>query len=181
MPRDLGLAWPAFVACMLHACTPTKTSTEGAEAVAPVTSAGPAPSAAAPVSTVEKWSGTYVSTVGTLYVFDGGEWANVQWRGDEAGVGLGEGTLSLSIDRKSGAVQGVAGGAIGDATLSGTMSADTLTASVSRKDPLDRGLTGTAVAKASADRMVGTMHLSVANARVIREASVTLHRERENP
>jgi hypothetical protein len=164
---------------MLHACTPTKTTTESPDSFAPVasSSASPATSAAAAVPSVEKWSGTYVSTVGTLYVFDGGEWATVQWRGDEAGLGLGEGTLSLSIDRKSGAVQGVAGGAIGDATLSGTLSGDTLTASVSRKDPLDRGLTGTAVTKASAERMVGTMHLSVANARVIREASVTLHRE----
>jgi hypothetical protein len=167
---------------MAIACTPGKSSSESAAAssAAPASSvaalASGAASVAAPAPAIELWSGTYASTVGSFYVFDGGEWAGVQWRGDEAAAGLGEGTMSISVDRATGAVRGVLGGAIGEATLSGSASGDTVTASVSRKDPLDRGLTGTAVAKTSGDNMVGTMRLSVANARVIREASFTLSR-----
>jgi hypothetical protein len=102
----------------------------------------------------------------------------VTWRGDDAGDGLGEGNLSVTIDRKTGAVHGAADGPIGDTLLVGAMQGETLTASVVRKDPLDRGLTGTAVAKSSGDSVTGTMRLSVANARVVREATFTLAREK---
>jgi hypothetical protein len=177
-----------LIAGLVLGCTPGKSSAESAGstgvttavAVPPAESASvalPSASASAEVS-VEKWSGKYVSAAGSVYVFDGGEYAGVNWRGDEAGTGLGEGTVSLSVDRKLGLVRGAAGGPIGDVVLTGAISGDTITASVLRKDPLDRGFTGTAVVKAEGDRLVGTMRLSVANARVVREASVTLTREK---
>jgi hypothetical protein len=176
---DVGVY--GLAACLVLGCTPTKDVTASPEA-------GPSPASSAAVATttasapvtpaLEKWTGTYVSTAGSLYVFDGGEYAGVWWRGDEAGDGLGEGPVSLTLDRKSGTVRGVAGGPIGDVVLTGALTGDAITASVLRKDPLDRGLTGTAVAKAEGDHLVGTMRLSVANARVIREASLTLTREK---
>ncbi len=179
MRLELGLA--GVVLGLLFGCNPEKPATESAEARPPAsasTGVAAAADAAPAVPGIETWSGTYVSTAGSVYVFDAGEYAGVKWRGDEAGAGLGEGPASLTVDRQSGAVHGTAGGPIGDVVLSGSFSGDTLTASVLRKDPLDRGLTGTLIAKKEGDRLVGAMRLSVANARVIREATVTLSREK---
>jgi hypothetical protein len=60
----------------------------------------------------------------------------------------------------------------------GAVDGDTLTASILRKNPSDGGLTGTAVGKVSREQIVGTMRLSLADARVIREAKFTLNRHR---
>jgi hypothetical protein len=130
---------------------------------------------AAPSS--ETWTGTYDSHPGSIYVVDGGEWAGVRWRGDDASVGLGEGKLSLAMNRTSEEVRGTGEGPIGNVVLSGVVTGGAITLSVSRKDPLDRGLTGTAVAQVSGDKISGTMRLSQADARVIREATLHLVRE----
>jgi hypothetical protein len=122
------------------------------------------------------WTGRYTSAPGSIYVFDGGEWAGVTWRGDDAGLGLGEGEVSLHVDDKTSAVIGSADGAIGDVEVQGTLDGDKLTASVLRKDPKDRGLSGVLAATISGDQMRGEMKLSVADARVLREATFTLSR-----
>jgi hypothetical protein len=86
--------------------------------------------------------------------------------------------LTLTVDRLGGSVHGVASGPIGDAVLLGTRAGDAITASVSRRDPLDRGFTGTLRLNLSGERLFGTMRLSVSDARLVREASVTLSREK---
>ncbi len=156
----------------------TTASSAAPSASAPTAGSADVKDAAADVApALETWKGRYTTAPGPLYVYDGGEWAGVRWRGDDSGAGLGEGDISLEVNRQSGAVRGTATGAIGEAVLSGDISGDTLMASVLRKDPLDRGFTGTAVLKAEGDKMEGTMKLTVSDARVIREAHVTLTRE----
>jgi hypothetical protein len=178
------------VACSGLACTPTQSSSAGPAPSATPSSSAPLPAGSTPeprATTVETWSGKYVSAAGSVYVFDGGEWASVSWRGDDAGLGLGEGTMSVKLDRKAGVIHGVAGGAIGDAVISGALvpeevrspgsRGERIMASVARKDPLDRGLSGTLEATAQGDKLIGTMRLSPANARVVRQASFTLTRD----
>jgi hypothetical protein len=114
--------------------------------------------------------------VGSIYVVDGGEWAAVKWRGDDASTGLGEGALALTIHGAARRLTGTGSGALGDLVWVGALDGDTLTASVQRRDPLDRGFTGTAVGKVSGDEIVGTMRLSLADARIIRGARFTLTR-----
>ena len=53
---------------------------------------------------------------------------------------------------------------------------DELTFTVLRKDPLDRGLTGTGAGKVTAAATEGTMRLSRSDAHVIREARFSLAR-----
>ena len=120
------------------------------------------------------WTGSYTSTPATFYVHDGGEWKGVHFRGDDAAVGLGEGTLSLTIDTKSGGVRGSGSGSLGDLVLAGAVTGEELTFSVLRKDPTDRGLTGTGVGKLSGSSATGTIRLSRGDAHVIREAKFTL-------
>jgi hypothetical protein len=180
--RSALAAGVAFGVSLVLACKETPSGGPGGTAPSasgsPAASSGASPAvsakAATATPTVATWTGKYTSALGSLYVFDGGEWAGVTWRGDEAGVGLGEGTLTLTVDPTTHGVHGTADGAIGDVVVVGSTAEDTLTASVLRKDPLDRGLTGTLVAKTSGDAMTGSMKLSVANARVIREVTFTL-------
>ncbi len=167
----------AVVGVVLFSCSKPTASTEpaaSASAAPPASPPPPAPSAAP--DTPALWSGTYSSAPGSLYVYDGGEWKGVRFRGDDAAAGLGEGTLSLTIDRKSGSARGVATGALGEVVLAGAVTADELTFSVTRKDPRDRGLTGTGVAKISGAAATGTMRLSRGDAHVIREANFSLSR-----
>ena len=44
------------------------------------------------------WSGHYTASPGSFYMPDGGEWANLRFRGEDASVGLGEGTLEVAVD-----------------------------------------------------------------------------------
>jgi hypothetical protein len=154
-------------------CTKGSASS-GAE---PVSSAAPSATvileAAAPTS-VETWTGSYDSQPGSLYVYDGGEWAGVTWRGDEAGTAIGSGTLTLAVNKKSGEVQGTADGAIGSVVLVGSIASDKVTATVARKDPSDRGLTGTLFGTLAGTTLSGSMRLSAPDARVIRDAKFTL-------
>ncbi len=174
-----------LLAGFVSACTPSAPVTEAAEAapipiVSASSSAKGAASSGSP-STIpadEVWAGTYESEAGSLYVVDGGEWAGVKWRGDDAGLGLGEGTMALTLRRGNRRVTGTGSGAVGDVLFEGTMDGDLLTASVLRKDPLDRGFTGTVVGNVSGDQLVGTMRLSLADARVIRHAKFTLTRSK---
>jgi hypothetical protein len=158
---------------------PLAGSSDSAASVTPdgaLESEAGAPAAAGKASSTETWTGAYVSEAGSIYVVDGGEWAGVKWRGDDAGVGLGNGTMSLSLNRSTGEVRGTGEGPIGDVVFAGAIVSDAILLTVSRKDPLDRGLTGTAVATLSVDRIAGKMRLAVADARVIRQATLTLSR-----
>jgi hypothetical protein len=98
----------------------------------------------------------------------------VKWRGDDAGEGLGEGSISLTIDTGAHVVTGLADGPIGDVLLSGAVDDGKVTASVRRKNATDRGLTGTLIATLTAERVEGMMRLSFGDAHIIREATFRL-------
>jgi len=120
------------------------------------------------------WSGTYASAPGSLYVYDGGEWKGVHFRGDDASIGLGEGPLSFTLDATTHELRGTASGPIGDVILAGVVSPDALehneiTFSILRKDTTDRGFTGTGVGKMSGKSIAGSMRLSRGDAHVIRD------------
>jgi hypothetical protein len=121
------------------------------------------------------WTGTYESRAGTLYVPDGGEWKGVKFRGDPSETGLGKGALHLEIDPR-GAMTGSIDGPLGPALVSGVARDGSLAGHVYRKDATDRGFTGTLSGELSGAHASGTMSLSQADARVIREASFTLER-----
>ena len=169
------------LACLATACD--HSSSHGNDPLtAPSTSASvPAPSASAALPAPEKakpvlWTGAYTSSPGSLYVYDGGEWKGVHFRGDDASIGLGEGTLSLTIDPNATALRGTGGGPLGDVILSGALDAKTgeLSFTVLRKDTADRGFTGTGVGHVREGTLTGTMRLSRGDAHVIREATFTL-------
>jgi hypothetical protein len=163
----------------LASCTKPDASSGGA---APSASARPVPvaphvttsAAPAPPPTAVTWRGTYHSAPGSLYVYDGGEWKGVHFRGDDASVALGEGPLSLTVDEKTHVARGALSGPLGEAILTGAVTGDELTFTVLRKDPLDRGLTGTGAGKVSLATTEGTMRLSRSDAHVIREATFSL-------
>jgi hypothetical protein len=185
--RSLLAPGLAAFASLLFGCTPTSsggTSSAASSTSAPSSTPSSEPgtvAAAKPPPAITTWSGKYTSEPGSLYVFDGGEWASVTWRGDEAGIGLGDGTLTLTVNRETKEVRGTAEGAIGDVVLVGSIADDTVTGSVLRKDPQDRGLTGTLIAKLSGEALSGSMKLSVANARVIREVKFTVTHAKAGP
>ena len=135
------------------------------------TDAGSGAAAPAKIS----WSGKYTSTPGTITVPDGGEWSYVKWRGDESKDGLGEGALALEIVRN--VVTGTLDGPLGPATVSGILDGTQVSAKIDRKTPGDNGFTGTLVGTlvgTPAATLEGTMHLSVHDAHIIREAKLSL-------
>jgi hypothetical protein len=150
----------------------------------PASSTKPSPSAIGSAAAPKKsapvtWSGTYQASPGSLYVYDGGEWKGVHFRGDDAATGLGEGPLSLTIDPATRELRGTASGPLGDVILAGVVSRDLATDgaisfSVLRKDPSDHGLTGTGVGHLGASTLTGTMRLSRGDAHVIRDVTFSL-------
>lgn len=171
----------ATLSAATAACDKSSSST-------PVTDAGAAPavtsaSASASASTASttapagptNWAGKYATAAGTFFdPRDAGDGKSLNWSGEDAGAGLGEGTMALSIDPKTNRVSGTGAGPLGDVTVIGLVADGRLTAKVLRKDPQDRGLTGTAVAQITGDKMDGEMKLSSSDAQILRAASFTL-------
>jgi len=141
-------------------------STAAAPSVAGRASATPAPAAA-----VRTWSGTYKSAEATLDVPK--DFAKT-WAHTDRGGGTGDGAITLTIDNASGRAAGTIEGPLGPALVSGDVAGGTLTGSVRRKDPADRGFTGTLRASVTADKIDGTMTLASADGAVQRNATATL-------
>ena len=154
---------------------PASSSNEPAASASAATSGAPSGSASSAKPEVQApttWAGTYEAVAGTLYVPDGGEWSGVKFRGEDASVGLGAGTLSVTVD-PSGRAEGTGEGALGALTVSGLVEGDTFSARLAPTDP-NAGFTGVAMGKRDGAGFKGTMHLSYTTANVIREASFTL-------
>ena len=141
-------------------------STTTAPSVASVASATPAP-ATAP----KAWHGTYKSAAASLDV--PADFAKT-WAHTDRGGGTGDGAISLTIDGATARATGTLVGPLGPAVVAGDVAGGTLTASVRRKDPTDRGFTGTLRATVTADRIDGTMTLASAEGAMQRTATVTL-------
>jgi hypothetical protein len=141
-------------------------STTTAPPVAGTASATPAP-AAAP----KTWNGTYKSEAASLDVPP--DFAKT-WAHTDRGGGTGGGAITLTIDGASGHATGTIEGPLGPALVSGDVTGGTLTASVRRKDPTDRGFTGTLRATVTAERIDGTVTLASADGSTQRTATTTL-------
>ena len=122
-----------------------------------------------------EWTGSYDAQPGTLTVPEGVEWKGVKFRGDDAGEGLGKGTLYILIDA-DGRASGDGAGPFGPFTLTGTLEKEIVTFTMLRKDPTDMGFTGTGRGTIDKDKLDGTIKASKATGNVIREATFSLHR-----
>jgi hypothetical protein len=171
--RDSLILIALFGGCGRATSSEAGVSTSPSASAPPATSAAPVlPEGAAQPRTL--WRGRYKSEQGSFFVPDASEWSGVKWRGDDAGAGLGEGTLELEIDSASGTVVGTTSGAVGDTRVTGTIVGKEIMATLRRKDPSDRGFTGTLLATRSGEAVTGTMRLSPGDAHVIREATFSL-------
>lgn len=169
MKSELGLV----LAVVLGGACDKKTETQPQPSASASASAAPAIVDAGPPK--NEWTGNFDSQPGTLTVPDGAEWKGVKFRGDDAGDGLGKGTLHIVVDPE-GRASGEGDGAFGPITLTGAMEKDIVTFTVLRKDPTDMGFTGTGRGTLSADKLEGTIKASKATGNVIREATFSLHR-----
>lgn len=133
-------------------------------------SASPSASAAATAAS-KSWRGTYKSAAASLDVPP--DFAKT-WAHTDKGGGTGDGTMTLAIDGATGRATGTLEGPLGPALVAGDVAGGTLTATVRRKDPADRGFTGTLRAIATADHIEGTMTLASAEGAIQRTATVTL-------
>jgi hypothetical protein len=168
--RRAALVLVALAACSKHEAPSAPLDAAAGSSASPSSSDSPAPTASAAPQGPSTWSGTYKSVVGSIYVPDGGEWANTKWRGDPGEDGVGAGTLTLTAT-PAGDVTGTLDGVLGPATVAGKLVGDELTASISGQTftgTLDakRGTTGTLEGTARA--------ASTFNAHFLREASFSL-------
>jgi hypothetical protein len=170
----------ALVALAAAAC-----SKDDAKGAAPSSSSsGPAGSAsvtagassappAAPAGPVT-WAGKYTAAPGAFYVPDAGEWSGVKFRGDDAGTGLGDGTLKVTID-PGGRAHGSLEGPLGPLRVDGEMRDSVLSARLTPADPAS-GFSGMLIGRADGGKIAGTMKASLPTANVIREASFSLEK-----
>jgi hypothetical protein len=143
-----------------------------APSVAPT---GPTPTSPSSATVKTQWRGSYKSASGELYIPP--DWKNVHWNVKETPAGLGEGSLTLSVDPANGRALGSLDGPLGPALVDGLVSAGKLTATITRKDPADQGFTGTLVGSIGPDHAEGTMSISLAEASAVRKATFTLSPE----
>ena len=167
MPRAaLGVFCMYFVACSKPSADSAGTapSASASAPAAPVVDAGPV---------AITWKGSYDATAASLYVPDGGEWAGTKWRGDDAGDGLGAGTVTLTVLGSH--VDGTIDGVLGPAVIDGSFFGDRLSASIRRKDPNDRGFVGVLDGTVKDDKFDGEIHVSsLVNANLLRQAKLEL-------
>ncbi|MEO7112135.1 MAG: hypothetical protein ABI183_16950 [Polyangiaceae bacterium] len=169
--KCLFLSFILVVFCIwLSACS------KPSDAPAPVSSASSVAisvvDAAAPAA-MAKWSGTYSATPASLSVPDGGEWAGTKWHGDDAGDGVGDGTLVIEIH--DGIVSGSVDGPLGPALIDGTSQGSHFSARVDRKDPKDGGFVGVLDGTIANGSATGEMHLSsLVTAHLLRQATFQL-------
>lgn len=150
--------------------SPDKSAATGAASVAPA-SASIAPE---PPSKGGTFEGTYKTSLGSLYVPDEKDWSGVKWKGDDTGAS-GDGALTITIDPAGVVVAGASkGGPLGDAIVTGRLFDEVITATISRKDPSDGGLTGTLRGTKKGDAIEGVMRVSGPDAQKIREGSFSL-------
>jgi hypothetical protein len=130
------------------------------------------PSSAADLGSKVTLRGSYNSAAGDLYIPP--DWKGVRWSVQGSDAGVGEGTMSLTIDPVTSRVGGTLDGPLGLAIINGFSSDGKVTATVARKDPADRGFTGTLVASNLGERVEGTIHVSLPEAEAIRTVTFTL-------
>jgi hypothetical protein len=82
--------------------------------------------------------------------------------------------MAMTVDPASHRILGAIEGTLGPATIDGYADEGTVTATVARQDPSDRGFTGTLLGVIAHGTVTGTIHLALAEASAIRTATFTL-------
>ena len=173
----LGAALAMFAAAACSKDThgpPPPAVTLDATPIAAVSRDAAAASPPAPSS----WTGTYASVAGAPYVPQ--DWKGVRWSVPETPAGVGDGTVSVIVDPSTGRVTGSVEGPLGPAVLDGYSADGGVTASLVRKDPSDRGFTGTLVGSVEGDKLTGSMSVSLAEVSAVRKATFALSSARPN-
>jgi hypothetical protein len=131
-------------------------------------------SSAAAAASPSEWRGTYESVPGTIHIPP--QLKGVHWVVPETDAGLGAGAILLSVDHATGRIRGTVDGPLGPATLDGFADGATMTAKVSRKDPTDRGFTGTLEAQQddAGGGVSGTLNVALAEVSAVRTAAFRL-------
>ncbi|HEV3193427.1 MAG TPA: hypothetical protein VGY54_23125 [Polyangiaceae bacterium] len=119
-------------------------------------------------------TGIYKSEPASLYIPTAPDWKGVRWTVKDTLLGVGEGPITLTINSATGRVTGAVDGPLGPGVIDGFAREGTLTATVARKDPSDRGFAGTLMASVKSGHADGTMSLSLAEASAIRQAAFAL-------
>ena len=162
--------WIACVLLLASCKQDPSTSTGPSTSTSTSTSASASSSASAATVGPITYRGSYTATPGALYVPDGGEWGGVKFRGDDAGA-LGEGTITLTIDRDAGTLSGELQGPLGPATLGGVAQDDSLTFHVAPRNPSDLAFSGTGTGAIKSGSATGELHVSSWRANVLRDAT----------
>ena len=152
----------AVAACKpeTHEAKPTPSATASVSASASARPAGPV-----------RYAGTYTAKPSDLYVPDADVYKGFKFRGEDAGVALGEGNIVLTVE-PSGGVTGTLEGPLGASTLSGVADDGGVSFHVTPNDPkADLALSGTGTGEVSASEVKGSMHLSSWHANILREAT----------
>ncbi len=140
----------------------------GAKGAASAVVAAP-PVDAGPVDT--SFEGTYAAAIGSLTPSPDAP----KWSGEDAGDGLGPGTLGFRIDGATGRVHGKSDGALGPAMINGQLGdGGVVTFTLLRADPSDGGFTGIGYGVRSGSTFTGTIHASTARGNVLREATFSV-------
>ncbi len=134
----------------------------------PVSAKDAAPAAASSA----EWHGSYDSVPGTLYIAP--QLKGVKWVVPDTDAGLGTGAIVLTVDHGTGRIRGTVEGPLGPALIDGYADGPSLSATVVRKDPTDRGFTGTLEAKQDDTGVSGTLHVALAEVSAVRTATFHL-------
>ena len=145
---------------------------------APSASVSASASASARPAGPVRYAGTYTSKPADLYVPDAEPYKGFKFRGDDAGLALGDGNIQLTVD-PSGSVTGTVDGPLGAATLTGVAADGGVTFHVAPSDPkADLAFSGTGTGEVSATEAKGSLQLSSWRANVLREATFTAKAQR---
>jgi hypothetical protein len=164
---------PGLLIVGLWACSkPSDDKMPGPASAAQSATATPSATPAPSAGVVSTWHGSYKSTAATLYVPP--NWKGTHWSATETAAGIGDGTIALTVEPSTGRVTGTLEGALGPASIEGSLANGSLSARLRRKDPSDRGFEGSLIGSLGADHGEGTMNLALAEANAARTATFTL-------
>jgi hypothetical protein len=134
-------------------------------AAPPAKSPSPTPGVTGPTG----WKGSYKSVAGTIVLPK-----DVKWKVPETAAGVGEGTITLTVDRTTRRVRGKVDGVLGPAIVDGVALDGKIMATVARQDPADQGFTGTLSGEVADAGTSGTMNVALADVSAVRNATFEL-------
>lgn len=164
------LSWVIFPLALL-ACDKKATDSGVEPAASAAAPSEPEPPPPPPKPTA--WTGKYVAQVGE--VNPPANARNKVWQKDPGTANVGDGTVEVSLDEKTGTVKGTATGALGELQLSGELDDTHLRANVAPKDPnAEDAMTGFLVLDREGDTFKGSLRVSDREGVIVREAKVEL-------